>query len=147
MTACIYHKSLQINMLACTELLAVAPGAPELLLCIEWRYYHCPDLALWQRLGLIILCGGINSQHNSLGWAWRKRRKQEKGGWYIYKKHKVLLKHVGSFRIACLLKVLLNTDDIFAKHIFIQTYTRLFNVLVTDVSNCSIPCWYIQIHF
>lgn len=76
MTACIYHKSLQISMLARSEQLALAPGAPELLLCIEWRHYHCPDLPLWHRLGLIIPCGRINSQHNSLGGDRRERRKQ-----------------------------------------------------------------------
>ena len=67
MTARIYHKSLQISMLARTEQLAPAPEAPELLLCIEWRHYHRPDLALWHRLGLIIPCGRINSQRRSLG--------------------------------------------------------------------------------
>lgn len=35
MTAYIYHKSLQISMLARTEQLALAPGALELLLCIQ----------------------------------------------------------------------------------------------------------------
>lgn len=34
-TGRIYHKSVQISMLACAEQLALAPGAPELLLCIE----------------------------------------------------------------------------------------------------------------
>lgn len=51
MTAYIYHKSLQISMLACSR--RWLPGRP-VLLCIQWGCYHWPDLALWRRLKIII---------------------------------------------------------------------------------------------
>ena len=71
-TASIYHKSPQISMLACAGRPGLAPGAPELLLCIEWKHYHWPDSVLWHWLRLIIPCRRINSRSNSLVGGWRE---------------------------------------------------------------------------
>lgn len=70
---------LQISMLARARQLALAPGAHELLLCIEWRHYHCPGLALWHRFGLIMPCGRINSRRDSVGEGREGDEKAERG--------------------------------------------------------------------
>lgn len=67
MTVYNYNTSAWVSMLAHTEELAPTPEAPELLLCIHCGHYHCPDVTLWHRLGLIIPCGKINSLRCSVG--------------------------------------------------------------------------------